>query len=249
MTTPSDPENGQSPPDAVNLGKAEPQAGSDPAGEAPFDPYRFGKPDHPIPAEYAPPGYTGPIAPPPNPYAGGPAAGSAPPPGSTTSNPFGNPPGTPYGPPPQYPGGPPSPYGPPPGQQYGPQYGQPYGPPSGQPYGYGPQPPHYARPTGNNGKAVAALVLGILSVVLCWLSVFDAIFVILALIFGLIALGETKNGRGRGRGLAIAGLACMVVGAILATIISIKVFHAIDRCGGFDQASQSSFNQCVKDNV
>lgn len=241
MTTPSDPEHGQSPPDAVNLGKAEPPATSDPAAEAPFDPYRFGKPDYPIPAEYAPPGYTGPIAPPPNPYAGGPAGGTAPPPGSTPSNPFANPPGTPYGPPPQYPAGPPSPYGPPPGQPYGPAYGQ--------PYGYGPPPPHYAQPAGNNGKAVAALVLGILSVVLCWLTVFDAIFVILALIFGLIALRETKNGRGRGRGLAIAGLACMVVGAILATLISIKVFHAIDQCGGFDQANQSSFNQCVKDNV
>src|SRR5436305_14944279 len=123
----SNSENAQSPPYAVNLGKAEPPAGSDPAGEAPFDPYRFGKPDYPIPAEYAPPGYTGPIAPPPNPYAGGPGAATAPPPGSTTSNPFGNPPGTPYGPPPQYPAGPPSPYGPPPGQQYGPPpYGQPY---------------------------------------------------------------------------------------------------------------------------
>lgn len=32
--------------------------------EAPFDPYRFGKPDHPVPPEYAPPGYVpDPVAP------------------------------------------------------------------------------------------------------------------------------------------------------------------------------------------
>jgi hypothetical protein len=248
MTTPSDPENGQSPPETVNLDKSEP------ADEAPFDPYRFGKPDYPIPAEYAPPGYTGPIAPTPapNPYAGGPGAGLAPPPGHAAANPFGNPPGTPYNPGPQapYAGGPPSPYGPPAGQQYGPPPGQQYGSPS--PYGYGPPPPQYsgyAQPTSSNGKAIAALVLGILSIVFCWLSVFDAIFVILALIFGLIALSETKNGRSRGRGMAIAGLACMVVGALLATLISVKVFRAIDRCGGLDQADRSSFNQCVQDNL
>lgn len=257
MTTPSDPENGQSPPHRVDLGKADPAgtagtAGTaDPAGEVPFDPYRFGKPDHPIPAEYAPPGYTGPITPAPGPYAGGPV-GSPPgwsagaPPGSAPGNPFANPPGTPYGPgpgQPPYAGGPPSPYGPAQGQ---PPYGS---PPT---YGYGPPPPQYhgyTQPRSNNGKAIAALVLGILSIIFCWLSVFDAVFVILALIFGLIALSETKNGRGRGRGMAIAGLVCVIVGALLATLISIKVFRAVDKCGGFNQADRSSFNQCLRDNL
>jgi len=262
MTTPSDPENGQSPPDPVNLGKAEPAATAEPVEDAPFDPYRFGKPDYPIPAEYAPPGYTGPIAAPPNPYAGGPP-GSPPPPGANPANPFANPPGTSYGPngpqppyaggPPPYPTGPAaSPYGQPAESPLG--YGsapqQPYGAPP--PYGYGLQPPPYSgyvQPTSTNGKAIAALVLGIASIVLCWLSIFDAVFVILALIFGLIALSETKNGRSRGRGLAVAGLVCMVVGALLATLISVKVFRAVDRCGGLNQADRSSFNQCLKDNL
>jgi hypothetical protein len=262
MTTPSDPENGQSPPDPVNLGKADAPAASDAVDDQPFDPYRFGKPDYPIPAEYAPPGYTGPIAPPPNTYAGGPSA-SALPPGANPANPFANPPGTSYGPngpqPPYaggpqspYAGGPQSPYGAPTDSQYGygPAQQQPYGAPP--PYGYGLQPPPYSgyvQPTSTNGKAIAALVLGIASIVLCWLSIFDAVFVILALIFGLIALNETKEGRSRGRGLAVAGLVCMVVGALLATLISIKVFRAVDRCGGLDQADRSSFNQCLKDNL
>jgi hypothetical protein len=240
MTTPSDPENGESTRDGVDLGKPESaRAGGTaaPTADVPFDPYRFGKPDHPIPAEYAPPGYTGPIAPaaPPSapppaagPYAGAPINPYGPPPGPQQGNPFANPPGTPYGPNPQQP---------------------PYQSP--MPYGYGAPPPYhgYAQPRSTNSKAIAALVLGILSIVFCWLSVFDAVFVILALIFGLLALSETKNGRSGGRGMAVAGLICMVIGAILATIISIKVFSAVDKCGGFNQSDRSSFNQCLRDNI
>lgn len=197
MTTPSEPENGPS--DGVNLSK-------DTDGE-PFDPYRFGKPDHPIPAEYAPPGYTGPVLPPPTPY--------------------GTPPGTPYGqqPPYQYP------------------------PPSGQ-YGYGaPHPPPYhgyLQPRTGNGKAVAALVFGILSILFCWLSVFDGLFVILGVVFGLIAMSETRHGDGSGRGMAVAGLICAIIGAIIATILTILVIRAANHCGGIGNSNAPGFNQCVR---
>ena len=86
MTTPSAPDS----PDRrtsrrgpVDLGKPTPAAPSgDPTADAPFDPYRFGKPDHPVPPEYAPPGYV-PDEPPP-PYA------------AATNAPYGQ---GPYGPP------------------------------------------------------------------------------------------------------------------------------------------------------
>jgi uncharacterized protein DUF4190 len=241
MTTPSDPENAQFPREGVDLGKsapppyAEPGASKDPGGEAPFDPYRFGKPDHPIPAEYAPPGYTGPVAPARQPYGGPPNPYAPPPAGAGQDNPFANPPGTPYG----------AAHGGQPPYQYPPQGYVPGAP--GAPL---PPPYHgYAQPTGSNGKAIAALVLGILSIVFCWLSVFDGIFVVLALIFGLIALSETKGNRRTGRGLAVAGLVCMIVGALLATIISVKVFSAIDKCGGLNQSDRSTFNQCIRDNL
>jgi hypothetical protein len=214
MTTPSAPDNGE-PTEGVNLGKG------DPTGEAPFDPYRFGKPDHPIPAEFAPPGYTGPVAPPPSPYP--PAPSQWPPPGEQ-ANPFSNPPGTPYGgqQPYQYPPAPPGPYGPPP------------------PY------PGY-QPRRSSGKAVAALVLGIMSIVFCWLSFFDAIFVILGLIFALLALSETKALGGSGRGMALAGLVCTIVGAILATVITVLIVHAVNQCGGFSNSNAPGWDQCVRD--
>lgn len=238
MTTPSDPEKDA--PQGVNLDKG------DPAGEAPFDPYRFGAPEHPIPAEFAPPGYTGPVAPAPTPYGGAPGAGYPGP----TGNPFANPPGTPYGSPP--PGTAP-PGSPPPGNPYGsPPPGTPpyqYPPPQ---YGYGAPPPGYhayAQPRTGNGKAVAALVFGILSIVLFWLSVFDGLFVILGLVFAIIALSETRGGRVGGRGLAIAGLVCTIVGALFAILFSVWVFHAASKCGGLDNSNDSHWNQCIKDHL
>lgn len=233
MTTPSDSESGQPPREGVDLGQADPAADApfDPVADAPFDPYRYGRPDHPIPAEYAPPGYTGPTAPAASPY--GPPSGpyGAPAPGSSAPNPFNNPPGTPYSGP-QYP------------------YPQQYPTPG---YGPGVPPPPsfhgYAQPRTGNGKAIAALVLGICSIVFCWLSVFDAVFVIVGLVFGLLALREARQGRAGGRGMAVAALCCVVVGAVLATIISITVFRAIGKCGGIDQSSTSTFNHCVRDHI
>lgn len=223
MTTPSEPDNG-APGEGVNLGKADPKSGqtrgqtggrsSDPTSDAPFDPYRFGKPDHPIPAEYAPPGYTGPVIPP-----------------------------APYGQP-----GPWAPQGP--GQQHNPFGTQPspYGYPSQPPGPYGPPPPHhgYVQPKPGNGKAIAALVLGIASIVFSFLSFFDVVFVALGLIFSLIALTETRAPGTSGRGMAIAGLICALVGAALATLFSVLVIHAANQCGGFSNSNDPGFNSCVR---
>lgn len=215
MTTPSEPENGQPPPEGVDLTK------QDPAGEMPFDPYRFGKPDHPIPAEYAPPGYTGPVVPTPSPY---------PPP----NNPWALP-GDPYATPQQ-------PYQ----QPY-----QPYPYPPPQPGAWGPAPPPYhgyAQPNTGNGKAIAALVLGILSIVFSWLFFFDGVFVIPGVIFALIAMSETKAPGSRGRGMAVAGLICSIVGAAIATVLTVLLVQAANQCGGFGNSNVPGFNTCVRDN-
>jgi len=211
MTTPSKPDNGESR-EGVNLGK-----GSDPTSDVPFDPYRFGKPDHPIPAEYAPPGYTGPVLPPQTPY------GQPP-----------NPWASPYGGPPHSPaGGPPYPYPPPPPPGH-------WGPPAPPPY-HG-----YVQPKAGNGTAITALVLGIASIVFSVLSFFDAVFVVLGLIFSLIAISETKTRGTSGRGMAIAGLICTIVGAVLATVFSVLVIHAANQCGGFSNSNQPGWNTCIR---
>lgn len=193
---------------------------SDPTGEAEFDPYRFGKPEHPIPAEYAPPGYTGPTVPstPTSPYGAPYGAGA---------NPFANPPGTPYGPPP---GG----YGPPPPFPYGAPHPPPY--------------PGYPPPPTGNGKAVAGLVLGILSILLCLLSILDGLLIIPGLVFSLIALGEAKSRNGAGRGLALAGLICTIVGGLLATLITVAYVRVANHCSDL-QDNRDAFQTCVRDHM
>lgn len=102
-------------------------------------------------------------------------------------------------------------------QQYGRQYGTPQ-PPFGtvpqRPYS-GPNPwpvqPAPERKPGTNGFAIAALVFGIIG------------GIPLAIIFGVIALGQTANGRQQGRGQAIAGLIC--AGVWLAGLAAVGVYN------------------------
>lgn len=238
MPSPEDPER-ESPSEGVDLTK-----GGDPSAEAPFDPYRFGKPDHPIPAEYAPPGYTGPVVPttPPMP----PPGWGTPPPGANPANPFSNPPGTPYAPygdqPTGYPMAPP-----PPGQHpYAPPGQHPYAPPPGYfPPSHAPGYGYTGRP--GNGKAITALVLGVASIFFCWLFFLDAALVVPGLIFALIALSEAKRPGSTGRGIALAGLICTVIGGLLATVATVLLIRAANHCGGLNNGNAPGFNHCVKD--
>lgn len=70
------------------------------------------------------------------------------------------------------------------------------------------------QPPGTNGLAIASLVLGIISIPLCFLFVPS----VLAVVFGLIALNQIKANPGQGgRGQAIAGL--IMGGVSLAFIV------------------------------
>jgi uncharacterized protein DUF4190 len=185
--------------------------------EPTFDPYRFGAPEHPVPPEYAPPGYT-----PPPPTAA--PSGAAP---SGSGHP------QPGYPPPGYaaPGYPQSGYA-----------GPGYPPPA--PPGYAQQ---YPQPRTGNGKAIAALVLGILAIVFCWTSIFDVVFVALGVIFGFLGLSDAKRGGG-GRGMAISGLVCALVGALLATILSVVIYARIRPClDVYDRNDTSQYNDCIHD--
>lgn len=103
-----------------------------------------------------------------------------------------------------------------------PGYGQPpplpgYGqaPPTGghgfppQTYGYAPAPP------ATNGKAVAGLVLGIVSMVFCWLGFLIGIA---AIVFSVLAHKEISArppGTTSGSGLATAGLVTGILGTVI----------------------------------
>jgi hypothetical protein len=206
MTTPPSDDSQPAEHEPVSLDK--------PEADESFDPYRFGAPEHPVPPEYAPPGYRPP-----------PPTEPPPPPPSQQDNP------PTYAGYPGYPG-----YQGHPG--YGPQY---QGPPA-----YGPPPPwmsQYPPPSGS-GKAVAALVLGIVSVLLFWLSVFDVIPVLLAIILGSVAISDAKR-TGRGRSMAMWGIVLAVVGAVAAIAITVWVYPKVKDClDSYDQNS-SEFDTCL----
>jgi hypothetical protein len=76
-----------------------------------------------------------------------------------------------------------------------------------------------------NGMAVAGMVLGIISLVLCWVPFLTWILSLLGIIFGALGIGK-GNKVGKGKGMAIAGLVCAILGAILSIIIFILALRA-----------------------
>lgn len=175
-----------------------------------------GYPPPPLqPAFPPPPPATQPsFAPPPPPPAPASEYGQAPYPSQPLYPPAGQPtyPSQPLYPPPGQPAYPSQPLYPPP-----PAYPS---MPLNAPNMYVAQPGYPGMPMGvpdqNGGLAIAALVLGILSVVLALANICDTPFFALAIIFGALGLKSRER-----HGLALAGLILGIVGASLATLVFI----------------------------
>ncbi|CAM4239877.1 DUF4190 domain-containing protein [Paenibacillus typhae] len=111
-----------------------------------------------------------------------------------------------------------------------------------QPYGqqqdyYSPPPPP---PAHTNGKSIASLVLGILSIVTPYIGL---LFGIVAIILSALSLKEIRNRYEGGRGLAIAGLVCGIVGTIIyALLILLFVVIILFAAGAEDSISNFYFN-------
>ena len=132
-------------------------------------------------------------------------------------------------PPPEQPGQ--QPYGQEPGRQPAQQpYGeQPYGQPApGQPSSggpsYGQQPP-----TEKRGLAIAALVLGILALLGCWIPVLNIgsiIMGLVGLILGIVAIAKASKGEAGGKVMAMVGAALSVLAIVLSIVVNVIAFNA-----------------------
>src|SRR2546428_5663968 len=69
-----------------------------------------------------------------------------------------------------------------------------------------------------NGLATAAMVLGILCIVLAWLPPLGFILAILAIVFGAVGLGRANAGAGN-KGQAVAGLVLGVIGIVIPLLL------------------------------
>nr|WP_233162656.1 MULTISPECIES: DUF4190 domain-containing protein [unclassified Cohnella] len=85
-----------------------------------------------------------------------------------------------------------------------------------------PPPPAYTPPK-TNGKSIVALVLGILAVSLPYIGFLIGI---VAIVFASLSLKEIKRNGEQGRGMAIAGLVCGIVGTAIYAILLLIVLIA-----------------------
>jgi len=197
---------------------SEPSAGEPATAEPSFDPYRYGAPEYPVPPEYAPPGYVPPPTLPPPP--------SAPPVGQPTQQA------------PQY-----QPYAGGPYQQQ--QQYQQYPNYQNQPYYRPPQYSQYPPPRTGNGRAITALVMGIAAIMFFWTSILDVVPVVLAIVFGSIGVNDAKRG-GTGRNMAVSGIVCGVIGALLAITFTVVVYARIKPCLDDFQSGSAAQNSCIR---
>ncbi len=73
-----------------------------------------------------------------------------------------------------------------------------------------------AVPEKNHNAAIVALVLGILSIVFCWLPGCNFVLCIIGIVCGAVSLGK-KN---PGTGMAVAGLIISIIGLLLVAIMT-----------------------------
>ncbi|RJE88513.1 DUF4190 domain-containing protein [Paenibacillus sp. 1011MAR3C5] len=88
------------------------------------------------------------------------------------------------------------------------------------------QPPHfhpYYQPPKTNGKSIATLVLGICSIIIPYVGFLPGI---VGIILGAMSLKEIKLSGDQGRGLAIGGLVCSIIGTILWGILLLIILLA-----------------------
>ncbi len=92
----------------------------------------------------------------------------------------------------------------------------------GRPYGAG-------YPTPRNGLGTAALVLGIIAVVLSWTIWFGVVLGVLAVCFGGAGLGRARRGEATNRGSALAGL---ILGIVAISLLALLVIVGIGLFAG-----------------
>lgn len=112
-----------------------------------------------------------------------------------------------------------------------------YTPPSNDPYGGPPPAPHpypeYApaiTPPGK-GLAIAALVLGVISLLFSWipfLNLFTGIAAVVGLILGIVAIVKAVKGTTGGKVMAIVGTSLAALALILGTLVNTAFVSSLE---------------------
>jgi hypothetical protein len=133
-------------------------------------------------------------------------------------------------------------------------YGQ--APGHGQAQGYGQGDP-YGSPAPRNGLGLAALVVGILSIVLGLVPVFGVLgfLGVVAVILGIVGLSRVRKGLATNRGAALTGLVLGVLSVVLALVwTAVTIWGVRQAAPLFEECSQPGLTQeevqaCVEENL
>jgi len=132
------------------------------------------------------------------------------------------------------------------------------------PYGAGPNDPsmnpYQQDNSGKKGLAIAALVLGILSLPAILTVVGGIVLGLIAIILGIVAARGASKGKNGGKGLAITGIVLGALGLVVSVIIvvvGVSIFNSdsgqqLRDCisqAGDDQAAIDQCNQEFSDNL
>jgi uncharacterized protein DUF4190 len=126
-------------------------------------------------------------------------------------------------------------------------------------YGSGPR---AGRVVGvRNGMGTAALIVGILAVLLCWTLVGGVVLGLLAVVFGAVGRGRVKRGEATNGGAAVAGVILGLLGVVLAVVLVVvgatfvfhhkKAINNLESClnNATSQAQKNSCNQQFRTSV
>lgn len=114
-------------------------------------------------------------------------------------------------------------------------------------YGYAPAPP----PTSpTNGLGVAALVVGVIALLICWVPV---IGVLAGLTAAGLGIGGWVRGRrtGGGVGLAVAGTVLGALAVVLGILATLLLFSLLGTLADCDQPgfTDDQVSQCIEDKL
>ncbi len=93
----------------------------------------------------------------------------------------------------------------------------------------------YNEPPKSNGLAIASLVLGIISIPMACCYGAGLVFGIIALILGLVSKPKTGPGAGRLPGMAIGGIICGIIGALMSIAMIVYLAYIISEYGDLDE--------------
>ena len=106
--------------------------------------------------------------------------------------------------------------------------------------GYGGQGGYGASPSPKNGIGIAAMVVGIVALLLCWIPFLGLLLAIVALVLGIVGIRKVSRGEATNKGMAIAGVVTGALALLLGAFFTFAVVAIFDDIGSLVECVEQS---------